>query len=1057
MTKNAARCARGSRRRDPAPRQPHRLGARGVWRSRGLWLAVLLLIAWPGVQAERLPLRIYTTADGLAHNAVHRIVRDSRGFLWFCTAEGLSRFDGYLFANFGADQGLPHAPVYDLLETRAGEYWLATGAGLVRFDPNGLPRRSVGHEKDRAAAAVMFTVTVPDDDHRRARTITVLRESADGTIWVGTRRGLYRVDRSSGQTELRLVAVGMSDDSVAERDVVDLIEDAHGSLWVATEDGLFRRWPDGRAARYGTSDGLTDSLLSDLMLDHDGRLWVGTRAGGFFRMRTDEGGGASAVELTLRTKDGLPHEWVTQLFEDADRRFWAGTAHGLAEFFPAASADERRFRTHTRQSGLIWDFVAGLTEDVAGNLWLSSESGGAMKLTRGGFTTFGEADGVEFVGAMFADRLGNLCVKGVAPGNRLTPALEGSHIRFGCLDGRQFRWFAPAALTDKWGWVLEEVTLQARNGEWWVGAGEGLFRFGSMDRFADIETARPVAFYGSNEGLTARQVFRLFEDSRSNIWVSTISSLTNGLALIDPNGDGVRDLAGAPGLPAVEDDLARSFGEDGSGRIWIGFNGGLARYTDGRFQFFTARDGLPAGPIMNIYQDRADRLWLASAQGGLVRVDDGGADRPAFVVYTVANGLSSDNVEVITEGHDGLLYLGGGHGLDRFDPATGRVQHFTAADGLPTGIVKTGFLDRDGVLWFGTTGGLAQLAPAPEKPPAPPLMLISGLRVAGVPQAISALGDREVFLPDLAPDRNQLQVDFVALGFGSGEVLRYQYRLQAADTDWSPLSETRTVTYASLSPGRYAFQVRAVNSAGTASAAPASIRFRILRPVWQRWWFISIVARALGLVARGAYRHRVARLVELANMRARIATDLHDDIGANLTRIALLSEVARQTHDDGPLTSVARIARESVSAMSDIVWAINPKRESLLDLIRRMRQHAEEIFALRDIELGFDAPDETAGVRLGMDVRRDVLLVFKEAVSNAACHSGCSRVSIQLRVDGARLVLVVADNGAGFDTSHDSDGQGLGSMTRRAERLEGTLDIVSGPGVGTTITLAVPM
>jgi signal transduction histidine kinase len=288
-------------------------------------------------------------------------------------------------------------------------------------------------------------------------------------------------------------------------------------------------------------------------------------------------------------------------------------------------------------------------------------------------------------------------------------------------------------------------------------------------------------------------------------------------------------------------------------------------------------------------------------------------------------------------------------------------------------------------------------------------------------------------------------------------VLRYQYRLQAADTDWSPPSEMRTVTYASLSPGRYMFQVRAVDSDGLVSAIPASISFRILRPVWQRWWFVSLVVLALGLAARGAFRYRVARLLEVANMRTRIATDLHDDIGANLTRIVLLSEVARQTHDDGPLTSVARIARESVGAMSDIVWAINPKRESLLDLIRRMRQHAGEVFTLRDIELDFDAPAATGDVRLGMDVRRDVLLVFKEAVSNAARHSGCSRVSIQLRVEGARLVLVVADDGLGFETSRESDGQGLSSMTRRAERLEGTLDVVSGPGAGTTVTLHIPM
>ena len=154
----------------------------------------------------------------------------------------------------------------------------------------------------------------------------------------------------------------------------------------------------------------------------------------------------------------------------------------------------------------------------------------------------------------------------------------------------------------------------------------------------------------------------------------------------------------------------------------------------------------------------------------------------------------------------------------------------------------------------------------------------------------------------------------------------------------------------------------------------------------------------------------------MANMRTRIATDLHDDIGANLTRIALLSEVASRTpgaepggRADGPLSSIARIARESVSSMSDIVWAINPKRESLLDLTRRMRQHAEEVFTLRDIDLRFNGPSAADSLKLGMDVRRDLLLVFKEAVNNCARHSRCERVEIDLHVESGRLVLTVVD------------------------------------------------
>jgi signal transduction histidine kinase len=231
----------------------------------------------------------------------------------------------------------------------------------------------------------------------------------------------------------------------------------------------------------------------------------------------------------------------------------------------------------------------------------------------------------------------------------------------------------------------------------------------------------------------------------------------------------------------------------------------------------------------------------------------------------------------------------------------------------------------------------------------------------------------------------------------------------------------------------------------------------VLSPIWRRWWFLTLAALAIAVIVQRLYRYRVGRALQLANLRTRIATDLHDDIGANLTRIALLSEVAKGTSDGGPLSSIARIARESVGAMSDIVWAINPKRESLADLIRRMRQHAEEVLTSRDIVLRFDATQVPDSLRLGMDIRRDVLLIFKEAINNVARHARCSAVTITFRVERPRLLLAIADNGVGFDPLVAREGQGLDSMHRRARRLGGTLDITSTAAHGTSVTLTLPL
>lgn len=1015
-----------------------------------LWLCLVFLASPPpDARAERLPIKTYTTADGLAHNQINRIVRDSRGFLWFCTADGLSRFDGYAFTNFGVDQGLPHPAVNDLLETRSGQYWIATDGGLVHFEPKGRP---------------MFAVIVPDDEDRRARAITVLRETRNGTIWVGTNKNLYRLEHGNGRRWLRPIEIQLPYEYPELRMITDILEDANGSLWITAPSGLYRRWPDGSAARYSTSDGLPNDFLHDVFEDRAGQLWAGTRHEGFFRFRADATHRPPIVDLKFT---GFPTSWVSQLFESSDRRFFVATPRGLVEFFRGAE-EQGRFRSYGTTNGLSDHNVTSLNEDLGGNLWLGT-LGGAMKLARVGFSTYGEPEGIQTVNALFEDRSGQLCFRGVVLGDARTSVFEGArvdvlrgdqaalHTRLGCFDGLRFDWFKPRAVTNI-GWVTEHVTLQARSGEWWVGTGEGLYRFPSAETLASLRTARPMVVYTTKDGLAGLQVYRLFEDSKGNVWFSTTSRETAGIARWDRTVDRVLNLSAAPGLSSLKDDwAARSFGEDDAGNVWIGFTGELVRHDASGFRIFTATDGLPPGAIREIYRDRSGRLWLASAQSGLIRVDDSRTDRPTFVKYTTAQGLSSNNVEVITEDRSGHIYVGGGRGLDRLDPATGRVRQFTTADGLPSGLFRAAFHDRNGVLWFGTHDGLARLDARPEKPPAAPPVLISGVRVRGVPQLVSALGEDRMTFPDFAPHQNQLQIDFVGLGFRPGDVLRYQYRLEG-EADWSAPSDQRTVTYASLAPGGYTFLVRAVNSDGMMSTEPATVSFAILSPIWQRAWFLALVALTVGLMAYALYRYRLARFLEIANMRTRIATDLHDDIGANLTRIALLSEVARKgTQDDGPLASIARIARESVASMSDIVWAINPKRENLIDLTRRMRQHADEIFTQRGIELRFTAPGATDSRKLGVDVRRDLLLIFKEAVNNAARHSHCSVVDIELKAEGSRLVLTVVDNGEGFDKSTESEGQGLTSMQRRAQRFKGILEITSGSGLGTTVAITVPM
>src|SRR5437762_6029394 len=341
-------------------------------------LAILLSTSF-STRGERLPLKAYTTADGLAHNVINKIVRDSRGFLWFCTEEGLSRFDGYNFTNYGTEQGLPHTSVNDILETRHGDYWVATSGGLVHFNPRGAPASHVAYTTEGPTAAPpMFTAVVPEDTDRYARTLSVLLEGRDGTLWCGTYKGLYRLDESGGPLALLPVDIGMPGEYGEWRFITDLAEDRYGSVWVATHGGLYRRWADGSAARYTRREGLPDDVLHDLLIDHEGQLWVGSRNVGFFRITFDETHAAPTLAFTLTPRDFIQSEWINQLFETSEHKLWAATARGLLEFMPDGDAGGRPYRIYTPENGLTDNAITALGQDAGGNLWLGSGTGAGV-------------------------------------------------------------------------------------------------------------------------------------------------------------------------------------------------------------------------------------------------------------------------------------------------------------------------------------------------------------------------------------------------------------------------------------------------------------------------------------------------------------------------------------------------------------------------------------------------------------------------------------------------------------------------------------------------------
>lgn len=1047
--------------------------------------------------AEQLPLKNYTISEGLAHGRVENIERDSHGFLWFCTYDGLSRFDGNNFVNYGTRDGLAHSRLNDLIESRDGTYWVATNQGLSSFIPSEESRIAQPVTANAEAARPFFTNYSIGDD-KGSNSIITLLEDRSGRLWVGTQGGLYLKTGRDPSHPFQRVSVGhpAKPDNLFE--VATLLEDDEGSLWIGSFYGLARRLPDGRFIHYSVFPGEGLDSIRAMGKDEKGRLWIGHQAGlMIYQPEPAAQAGAGLVHLESKaqthnlrdgrwllpaaagearwytTEDGMVDQRVRAICQSADGHIWLGTVTGgLVEF------DNGQIHLHGMDQG-VSRLITSLAEDNTGNLWVGSQVGGATRISRRGFSTYRESDGLGMadVFSIFEDRAGELIV--VNNGWFLNRLNEHP-------GDRKFISVIPNLPEKvKGAGTGNRPMIQAHDGEWWIATGEGLFRFPAVARLEDLATARPKAVYLEKDGMASSNISRLFEDSRGDVWASSYTppvTLTRWeRATGKLNRYGIAD-----GIP--ENNWPHVFAEDRAGDVWLGLHyGELMRFRQGRFEVFGKSDNVPEGMMLALFCDHSGRLWIATEGGGAARVDNPAADRPQFVRYTVAQGLSSDSLHSFTEDRWGRIYIGTSRGVDRLEVNTGQIRRFTTGDGLTKGEVIAAFADHHGWLWFGTRQGLSRLQPEEkdtklESPPA----LISGVMIGGQRQPIPELGQREIRGLTLNPDQSQIQIEFFGLSFLASAPLLYQYKIEGVDHDWSAPSEQRTVT-ASLAPGTYRFLVRAVGMDGKPGEKPAIVAFRVLPPFYQRWWFIALAAASVAAAGYYAYRLRVKRLVEIERVRTRIATDLHDDIGASLSRVAILSEVVKQqgmqpatreqvgqnghnghsAQSAQMLTEIADSARGLVDSMSDIVWSIDPRRDDLSHVIARARQFAADVLDAQGIAWQFTAPPEIEKTKLDPEQRRHLFLILKESLNNIARHSGCQTVAIKLSASGHQLRAEISDDGLGFTPQpaglpaavlpKSRGGNGLGNMQARAAELGGDLRIDSAPGRGTRLSLTIPL
>jgi signal transduction histidine kinase/streptogramin lyase len=699
-------------------------------------------------------------------------------------------------------------------------------------------------------------------------------------------------------------------------------------------------------------------------------------------------------------QDGLPGEHTTGWLQDQEGNIWVSLANaGIARLRP------NYFQVLGQTPGLPLDPATTVCEDHAGVLWFGTYGGGLYRWQNDALTHFpilSQTPG-DFVFSIYPDARDQLW---------LSAGLEDAVLfQKGNLQP------PPTAVH------AIKCLLVDRQGRVWMGRKDGL------DCWADGRLRE----WSSHTGSIAKPVRVIIEDRQGVIWMGADDE-----NIYSANGDNLQAIP----LPAFSAHQAVwSMLADADGSLWIGTSdAGLLHYDHGRFTRFTAADGLPDNLICQMLDDQQGNLWIGTHHG-IARLNK--ASLQAF-----ADGQIPDLLCSIYDRSDGLPAQ---QCADMYQPAAWRAH--------------------DGRLWFATAKGVVGVQPG-EMPSntRPPPVVIEALQVDGntQPPTVAAAPVK------LSAGSQNFMFQYTALSLTEAGKIRFRYQLEGFDQNWINADSRRWVQYNYLPPGRYRFRVAACNNDGVWNETGATLALQILPYFWQTWWFVSLLAGTLlagvaGVVRQISHRslrrelERLERQRNLERERARIARDIHDHVGSGLTRINLLGElllcdpVGNQAERVGQITGAAC---ELLRAMDEIVWAVNPKNDTLDCLMSYLCDFAGEYLRLANIRLRLDLPASLPAWPLTSEVRHNLFLAVKEILNNIVKHSQAGDVALSLKLEPGLATLKISDNGRGFSPAANgapvTDGNGLENLHKRAASIGGRCLIFTEPGRGTRIELSFP-
>ena len=954
----------------------------------------------------------YTTQNGLLANDIYSMGQDKNGYVWIGSSLGLTRFDGKTFYH----KAIPE----------------------IYSNPTVLSYIATTPEGNLITSSLMQGIFVQQEDGRFTQFLEkgpvetgnnvfkAVKYGFDGAIFACTSRTLYMIKEGSMS---QLYDYGSAFSIFNTFDI-----DNENRIWFGGRLGLGVMHLSDTGYEPLFFPELNDKLISNILFDDEGTLHVATTQG-YYRITWRQPSHWDSDYTIEQPFHQLKDIFINRFYLDNDHNLWIPTdSYGV-------------FRTKgdtvtlhlTQENGLISSSVTCMTQDIEDNYWFGTIQGVSMVKD---FDNFAIANnGVLFKDAssITADKFQRLWIQSRSAlylyqdDQLISIPLKGTPIE-----------------------VAGIRLMEISDSDLLISNDVGLYRLPITPSLPNIKNIEKVADYATYKMMG---LLHSISTDSAGVWICSATKIANyhQQQFVPVTFNHADSVSLSP----------RRIVRDQYGYYWCGdyvyglFRGTISRPDKKRVLFDNitayksrnADSSFVTTQIRDVACDREGNVWFSSLYTGVYKLSIDNNGVVSHKLYTTADGLVNNNVYGISFDDEGRVWFLTPTGISILSYDSSGMESIVKFDVNPKmeGISSLPLPIGDR-LYLLSDEGIFITPPHFYKENAQklPKVIFTNLLINGIT-------DSKRDNLRLSPQQNNLTIEYAAITFHHADNIRYQYKLEGADKDWSLLSERSFVEFASLRPGRYTFKVRAALVDAQAQAGEeSSLSFRIRPPYYQTIWFYLLITIGIASLLYTFYKYRINQVIKMERMRTRIASDLHDDIGSTLSSISIISEMAsRQDQESELAKALSKIgvdSRDVLNSMDDIIWSVKPQNDSLSSLVVRLREYAIPVCESKNILFHLHIDETIHSIKLGMEERRNIFLIVKEAVNNAVKHSGCQKLSVAF-VKTPELEILIQDDGCGFEPASPTSRNGLVNIKRRAGQIGGELLLSSQKGKGSTITL----